>query len=457
MIFSSTVFILLFLPLTVMVYYNPFVKKRGFRNYFLLAASLLFYAWGEPIFIIDLLISIVITFILVRIMAKRKSKKWLIVCIIYHVLNMFIFKYLSFICSEFEILIKGKIVDIALPIGISFFTFQLLSYVFDVYYGKVEEQTNIMNLGLYVSLFPQLIAGPIVRYESIANQIVNRKETLQSVLDGLERFALGLGKKVLLANYLAVLADNIFGMSNRSVLIAWIGAVSYTLQIYFDFSGYSDMAIGLGEMFGFHFEENFDYPYISKSITEFWRRWHISLSSWFRDYVYIPLGGNRVSEIRWIRNIFIVWLLTGIWHGANWTFLIWGLFYCVLLLTEKKFKYINKLGFIGHFYTLFMVILAWVMFRADNVKEAFIYIGQMFGMGAVSWGSSTDRIIVSSGFLIVSVACLAATPIYKKIQDAGKVHSIIHTAFSLWALIVFILSMASILRGMYNPFIYFNF
>ena len=459
MIFSSTVFILLFLPFTLMVYYNPLIKNRTFRNLFLLVVSIFFYAWGEPIFVLNLLTSIIITYFLVLLMAKKKSKRWLIICVTYHILNMFIFKYFSFVCGEFGILIGGEKVNIALPMGISFFTFQLLSYVFDVYYGKVKEQKNIFKLALYVSLFPQLVAGPIVRYESIVHQIAERKESFQGVLEGLERFTIGLGKKVLLANYLAVLADNIFGMSSRSVLIAWIGAISYMLQIYFDFSGYSDMAIGLGKMFGFQFQENFNYPYISKSVTEFWRRWHISLSSWFRDYVYIPLGGNRVSNIIWIRNIFVVWLLTGIWHGANWTFLLWGMIYFVLLIAEKKFNYIDRLGFLGHVYTLFMIILAWVIFRADSISMAFKYIGQMFGIGSVSFGSSTDKIIIGSGYLIIGVAVVATTPVYKKVQDwgKGKCREIIQLFLSIWTLIVFILSMASILRGMYNPFIYFNF
>jgi len=459
MVFPSTVFLFLFLPITLLIYYSPCSRKRNFRNLFLVCMSLLFYAWGEPVFVFNLILSIVVTYLFVRIMIKGHAKRWLIFCVAYHIVNIFIFKYLTFVCAELGILIGNKEVNIALPIGISFFTFQLLSYIFDVYYGKVKVQENILHLALYVSLFPQLIAGPIVRYETIEREIEERKESLRDVLEGSKRFAIGLGKKVLLANYLAVISDTVFSLPSRSVLIVWLGAISYTLQIYFDFSGYSDMAIGLGRMFGFHFLENFNYPYISKSVTEFWRRWHISLSSWFKDYVYIPLGGNRVTHIKWIRNLFLVWLLTGIWHGANWTFIVWGLLYFVVLLLEKEFCYPQRLGFFNRVYTLFVVIIAWVIFRSESMSMAIKYIGEMFGVGTVPFGSSAEEIIVNSGWLIIGVASLACVPVYQKLIDieAVKIKRIVDLLTTIWAVVILILSLASIINGMYNPFIYFNF
>ncbi|MDR2137258.1 MAG: MBOAT family protein, partial [Synergistaceae bacterium] len=345
MVFSSTVFLFLFLPGLLAVYYNPFFlfsksphKGRTFRNTILLLASLCFYAWGEPLFVFAMMASILVNWGFGLLLARGKSKKGVLTAaVIYNVGLLFVFKYLSFTLRNVDYVFRtGVTVDIALPIGISFFTFQLMSYVFDVSRTPELARRNPLDVALYVSLFPQLIAGPIVRFETIAGEIRGRVETSRDFTEGMTRFVFGLGKKLLIANYVGFLADEIFASSlPLSAATAWIGAIAYTLQIYFDFSGYSDMAIGLGWMFGFHFEENFDYPYISKSITEFWRRWHISLSTWFRDYLYIPLGGNRGSKSRTIFNLFIVWLLTGMWHGANWTFIVWGLYYFVLLLAER--------------------------------------------------------------------------------------------------------------------------
>ena len=332
MVFSSTVFLFLFLPVTVLVYYNPFCTGRRFRNLFLLLASLAFYAWGEPLFVFLMILSIVVGWLIglkISVSAGQRRKTFLTIGVVFHLALLFVFKYLTFVAGELGWLLAQdfSFINITLPIGISFFTFQLLSYLFDVYYGKAAAQKNVLNLGLYISLFPQLIAGPIVRYDTIAAQIEGRRETLGGFADGMMNFIYGLAKKILIANYMAQVADNIFDTEQSlSVLTAWLGGVAYTLQIYFDFSGYSDMAIGLGKMFGFTFPENFRYPYIAKSCTEFWRRWHISLGSWFRDYVYIPLGGNRVGKARWVINLLAVWSLTGLWHGANWTFLVWGLF-----------------------------------------------------------------------------------------------------------------------------------
>ena len=351
MLFSSTVFLFLFLPATILIYYNPFFTNRRFRNVFLLVASLFFYAWGEPIFVFLMMGSITVAWrvgIKIEASAEQTEKKHILVWgASFHILVLFVFKYLTFVVTQFGLLLHRDFsaIHIALPIGISFFTFQLLSYLFDIYYGKAKAQESLLNVGLYIALFPQLIAGPIVRYSNIEMYILSRKESIEDFADGMMQFIWGLGKKVLVADYVAVIADNIFNSgAPLCVATAWLGAVAYTLQIYFDFSGYSDMAIGLGRIFGFHFEENFNYPYISKSATEFWKRWHISLGTWFRDYLYIPMGGNRAGRTRWIVNLFVVWAMTGIWHGANWTFLCWGLFYFILLLVEGLTNFPQKLG-----------------------------------------------------------------------------------------------------------------
>ena len=351
MVFSSTLFLFLFLPLTLMIYYNPFVRSRKFRNRCLLVASLFFYAWGEPFFVWLMVLPIAVGWACGRAMeraaSRRQEKRILTAGVVFHVGLLFVFQYLMFAASQLGLLLHEDFsaIHIALPIGISFFTFQLLSYLFDIYYGRSKAQQSVLAVGLYIALFPQLIAGPIVRYETIEQQIEHRVENIADFSSGMMCFIYGLGKKVVIANYMGVVADNIFdGGGSLSLATAWYGAFAYTLQIYFDFSGYSDMAIGFGRMFGFHFMENFNYPYISRSATEFWRRWHISLGTWFRDYVYIPLGGNRVTRRRWGYNLFVVWALTGIWHGANWTFLCWGLWYFVLLLVEKLTGFPEKLG-----------------------------------------------------------------------------------------------------------------
>ena len=346
MVFTSSVFLFLFFPALILLYYFPLLREIKIKNAILLISSLIFYAWGEPIYVFLMLFSIAVTYFLGLGLDKYSRKKCILISgISYHIIVLFIFKYLAFIVKEADLLFQKKEqLSIAVPIGISFFTFQLLSYLFDVYYKKVAAQRNIFYLALYVAFFPQLIAGPIVRYNQIEEQIMHRELKIENFSMGMERFIYGMGKKVLIANYVAYISDRCFGIyRGESVMLAWLGAIAYTLQIYFDFSGYSDMAIGLGKMFGFQFSENFNYPYLSKSITEFWRRWHISLSSWFRDYVYIPLGGNRVCKAKWYRNLFIVWLLTGIWHGANWTFLMWGLCYFLLLIIEKSIRVKDKI------------------------------------------------------------------------------------------------------------------
>ena len=462
MVFSSTVFLFLFLPIVLMIYYNPFFKSRTFRNTFLLLASLAFYAWGEPVFVFLMIISILITWFIGLKVQKCHSKGWLTFGICYHIAVLFVFKYLTFTATKLGLLLHQDMsfINISLPIGISFFTFQLMSYLFDIYYRKVKSLSTplLTETGLYVALFPQLIAGPIVRYETIAAEISDRHESYDDVVEGMQRFVYGLGKKVLISNYVAQIADFAFDTPAEfsSVMTAWFGAVCYALQIYFDFSGYSDMAIGLGRMFGFHFNENFNYPYISKSLTEFWRRWHISLSSWFRDYVYIPLGGSRVKKSRWIFNLFIVWLLTGIWHGANWTFIVWGLFYFVFLLLEKLTGFSEKTGIVSRLYTLLFVIIAWVIFRADTVGAAVSYLGNMFGFGTDAFWDPFCTEIMKNGLPVIIAAVLGCTPLINKLFK--KLHK---TKFSwiesFWMLAVFILSILQIIDSSYNPFIYFNF
>ena len=400
MVFSSTVFLFLFLPIVLIIYYNPIIKNRKFKNLFLLIVSLLFYAYGEPVFIFFMLFSIMVNYLLGRLVAqspkgkKGNSKHYVTIAYIYNLFVLFIFKYLTFVLKEFNLLFKNDsfTINIALPIGISFFTFQMLSYVIDVYKDPKKVQKNIINVALYVSLFPQLIAGPIVRYETVANELENRKENINDFICGLYRFIYGLGKKVLISNYVGLIADNIFQNIQTSPIAvgtAWIGAIAYTLQIYFDFSGYSDMAIGLGKMFGFHFDENFNYPYIAKSITDFWRRWHISLSSWLKDYIYIPLGGNRKGKLRKYLNTFITFAISGVWHGSGLTFLIWGVLHGLYNMIEniltdigimKKNKSNMPFGarFLRATFTFILVDFAWIFFKADSVQHACSYIIQMF-------------------------------------------------------------------------------
>lgn len=474
MLFSSTVFIYLFLPAVLFGYYVLFRWKRSLQNIFLLFASLFFYAWGEPKFVLIMIGSIVFNWIFGLLVGKFKSDNKIVLskfiialtCII-NLGILFVFKYLNFTSDIIKDLFgfNSHIPDIALPIGISFFTFQAMSYVIDVYRGKGQVQKNILNVGLYISFFPQLIAGPIVRYETVADEILNRKETLDDFLDGFTRFIIGLGKKVLLANQFAILADTSFdacaNVENISVAFSWLGAVAYTLQIFFDFSGYSDMAIGLGKMFGFHFLENFNYPYISTSISEFWRRWHMSLGTWFRDYVYFPLGGSRVNKSRLIFNLFVVWFLTGVWHGANWTFTLWGLMYFVLLVFEKLTGF-NKLegkiiNIFKWIYTLFFVILGWVLFRADNLSTAWLYIKAMFGLNGnpVVDGMFTGYFM--QNIILLIIGAVICTPIIKLIKNKINPNIFTDIISVLFVVGIFILSISCLVSSSYNPFIYFNF
>jgi D-alanyl-lipoteichoic acid acyltransferase DltB (MBOAT superfamily) len=450
-------------------YYNPFLsffsadKVRTFRNTILLLASICFYAWGEPVFVFVMMTSILVNWWFGLLRARGKPKKSVLTAaVVYNVALLFVFKYLSFTLRNVNYVFHTDVTaDIALPIGISFFTFQLMSYVFDVCQRPELARRNPLDVALYVSLFPQLIAGPIVRFETIADEIRGRVETNSDFTDGVTRFVFGLGKKLLIANYVGFLADEIFTSSfPLSSATAWIGAIAYTLQIYFDFSGYSDMAIGLGRMFGFHFEENFDYPYVSKSVTEFWRRWHISLSTWFRDYLYIPLGGNRGTKSRTIFNLFVVWLLTGVWHGANWTFVAWGLYYFVLLLTERASRERGLSNFfpsrMGHLYALFFVVIGWVLFRSESIAAAGKYLTFMFG--ANGWIDESAKLYFRDGKVVLLAGMLFSMPVAawceKRLVVGARLKD---AAISLSILLVFVLSILACIKNSYNPFIYFNF
>lgn len=472
MLFSSTTFIYLFLPLVLFFNFIVFKKSRLLQNINLLFASLCFYAWGEPKYVLVMIASIIVNwFFGLLISRKRDSKKIcrLIIAldVVYNLGVLFVFKYLTFTGNIIDSLfgVHLPVPNIALPIGISFFTFQAMSYVFDVYRQKGEVQTNILYVGLYISFFPQLIAGPIVRYETIADEIKNRRETLNDFFDGFARFVVGLSKKVLLANSFAIVADNAFDASkngdNISVMFGWLGAIAYTLQIFFDFSGYSDMAIGLGRMFGFHFLENFDYPYISTSITEFWRRWHMSLGTWFRDYLYFPLGGSRCGKGRNIFNLFVVWALTGLWHGANFTFITWGLMYFVLLVIEKLTGIHKRQGKVLNvfkwLYTILFVVLGWVLFRAETMGDAMCYLGAMFGLNGNVFADGMFTGWFGQNVILLSIGAVLSTPLFRRLSEKTKNSSVVGFVKAGALICLMVLSVASLVGSSYNPFIYFNF
>lgn len=477
MLFTSIEFLLFFLPVVLLI---NFIIPGKLKNCWLLLVSLFFYAWGEPDFILVLLFSITFNFVMALIIEKNEANKKvkkvaLLFDILVNIGILAVFKYMNFIVSSIHDLLplaKNNLVvpSIALPIGISFFTFQALSYVIDVY-RKIPAQKNIVNLGLYISFFPQLIAGPIIRYNTLMDQITNHKVTIDIFSKGVIRFLEGFSKKIILANTFALVADKAFSSNpNNSVSMAWLGAVCYTLQIYFDFSGYSDMAIGLGQMFGFRFLENFNYPYISKTVTDFWRRWHISLGTWFRDYVYLPLGGSRVkTKRRMIFNLLFVWLLTGIWHGANWTFVVWGILYGIIITFEKladipgKMKcYAMPLRSLYCFFTIITVILGWVLFRSDSLANAVLYLKTMFGASntvfadGVFWFNLREYCF----FLIAGIIC--STPVFKVIKNElnlinPKVTTLADGCYYVFQLGLFVISFSFLVMKAHNPFIYFNF
>ncbi len=462
MVFTSINFLYYFLP-TVLILY--FIVPKKYKNLLLLISSLLFYFYGEPKYIILMIIEIVLAYFEARLIEKYKSKEIFIFSIFIHVLLLCIFKYTNFLITNINGIFNTNIslLNIVLPIGISFYTFQIISYLVDVYKEKVKAQKNFISLATYVSLFPQLIAGPIVRYETINDELDNRKQTFNDFSSGISRFIIGLSKKVLIANILGELC-NIFILSNeKTVLFYWIYGISYSLQIYFDFSAYSDMAIGLGRMFGFYFMENFDYPYISKSITEFWRRWHISLSSWFKDYVYIPLGGSREGTFKLIRNILIVWLLTGLWHGSEWTFVIWGMFIGILLVIEKLLlnKYIEKLpSIVRRIYTLFIIMISFIIFSGSNINESFNNIVGLFNFSNPFINKFTIHYLKDYGLVLI-IAIFLSTPILKntiiKLKENKKINNIINILEIIVLLILLVIVTSYLIDSSYNPFLYFRF
>ena len=459
MVFSSVMFLFYFLPIILLIYYICPVK---YRNYVLLLFSLIFYFIGEPINIIFLLLSCVINYYGSVLIQKKKSKKIkktiFIGVIAYNIIQLLFFKYINFFISNLNIIpfIDIPLLNILMPIGISFYTFQAISYVADVYTGKVKVAKNIFTYMTYLTLFPQLIAGPIVRYETIEEELGNRKIDFDNLSNGLKLFIIGLSKKVLLAN---VLGELINKFVVETVVSSWLKPILYTLQIYFDFSGYSDMAIGLGLVFGLHFLKNCNYPLIAKSITDFWRRWHMSLSSFFRDYVYIPLGGNRVSKPKWIRNILVVWFLTGFWHGASWNFILWGVYFGIILLIEKFLigKYIEKTKVFKHIYTLIIVIISFLIFSTDNMSDIINSLGNMFFLNKLDFINSETIYYLKDYFMILIISIISCTPLFKNIYLKYKDNKIISFIEPIVFLGLFILCVAFIIDASFNPFLYFRF
>lgn len=464
MVFSSIIFLFMYLPFVLLIYY---IVPRKLRNLFLFIVNLIFYGWGEPVFVLLMLFSTVVDythgyFINKYRDNKRKAKGFLISSVVINLSLLGFFKYAGFLANTLNVLpfVNLPVLTIPLPIGISFYTFQTMSYSIDVYRGDAPVQKNIITFGTYVALFPQLIAGPIVRYKDVAYQLDHRRETLDQVTYGVKLFMVGLGKKVLIANQMGAMWDAIreTGQSN-GVLGSWIGIAAYTFQIYFDFSGYSDMACGLGNMFGFEFLKNFNYPYISKTITEFWRRWHISLSTWFREYVYIPLGGNRKGIKRQIFNLLVVWLLTGFWHGAAYNFILWGLYYGIILIIEKfiLMKWLDKLpSAIQHIYTLFIVMIGWTLFYFEDMGQLVSYLTCMFDFTQGIIGQKALSITLSSLPLFV-VASLASTPLGAKLYEKVRNQGFVWIPETAYCAVVLLLCTASLVNQSYNPFLYFRF
>ena len=464
MVFSSLTFLLWFLPCVLLVY---FLAPKKAKNAILFASSLLFYAWGEPVYVGLMIFSTVLDYTCGRAVEKfrgtPKAKLGLMVSVIVNLSLLCLFKYTDFLIGTVNGVFGCSIplLNLPLPIGISFYTFQTMSYTIDVYRGDAKAQQNIITFGAYVSLFPQLIAGPIVRYQTIADQLDGRTHSVDKFGEGVKRFVCGLGKKVLLANNIGLLWSTVSASGDLTVVSAWLGIIAYGFQIYFDFSGYSDMAIGLGKMFGFDFLENFDHPYCSKSVTEFWRRWHISMGTWFRDYVYIPLGGNRKGFAVQLRNIAIVWLLTGFWHGASWNYVLWGVFYGLLLIGEKFFL-LEKLkkapAFVGHMYTLVCVALGWVLFAFEDIAKGWAYFKVLLGGAAFCNGDAVYQIL--SYLPLLAVCAVASTPLgtklYRRLNDRCSA-AVMTAADGLGIVAVAGLAMAYLISGSYNPFLYFRF
>ena len=468
MVFSSLTFLFVFLPIVLLIYY---ISPRPLKNFVILLFSLIFYAWGEPKFIFLIILSILINYIgalqIVKNSSDTEKRKFIfITLLLIDISILFFFKYYGFIISSIGSLFGIDLVirDIPLPLGISFYTFQQISYIIDVYTKKTKVQKNLINFAAYITMFPQLIAGPIVKYNDIESQLKNRNENLTQFSSGVHRFIIGLGKKVLLANSIGAIWSEIkvIPLNEISILTSWIGIIAFALQIYFDFSGYSDMAIGLAKMFGFEFLENFNYPYISKSVTEFWRRWHISVGAWFREYLYIPLGGNKKGNLIQIRNLFVVWFTTGLWHGASFNFIAWGIYFGVILFIEKIiFKNIlNKLpSFLCHIYTLILVLIGWVIFDMNTLSSAMEYISIMFGLSNNLVVDKLSLFILSNNIVILLIGIICSTTllpnVFKKLRCSLK-KSNIFIIISMY-LIIFILSISYLVGESFNPFLYFRF
>ena len=459
MLFSSITFIYFFLPLLFLVY---FITPTKYRNIPLLVFSLIFYFLGEPKYIIVLILACIINYYLSKLMKHKKySKLILVTSLIYNIGQLLYFKYTDFFITNINNIFNLDIslLHIIMPIGISFFTFQIIAYMIDVYNKKHKPAKKLLDFMTYVSLFPQLIAGPIVRYSTVEKELSKRKTTYKTFSEGVKRFVIGLSKKVLLANVLGEFATFLVA---ESVLAAWLKPILFTLQIYFDFSGYSDMAIGLGLMFGFHFLENFNYPLIANSITDFWRRWHISLSSWFRDYVYIPLGGNRVSKLKWIRNIFIVWFLTGFWHGASWNFILWGLYFGILLVIEKIFlsKLLEKTRIIKYLYTIVIVIISFLIFSTNTIPEIITSLKNMFFLNSIPLTTIETNYYFRSYLVLLIISIIAATPLFKNIiikLRKTKLEKVIDILEPIYYLVLLILCTSFLIDASFNPFLYFRF
>ncbi|MBE6543918.1 MAG: MBOAT family protein [Ruminococcaceae bacterium] len=477
MVFSSSEFVLLFFPLTLLLYYSVPKRFLMLRNTVLLTLSLVFYGWGEPLYLFLMVASILVTYSLGLLVSRaqkknapKKAKLWLIVGVVFNIGLLGFFKYYDFIVSSlakipFLSFMEGAVLGIGLPIGISFYTFQIMSYLIDVYRGDGDVQKNPLMFGTYVSFFPQLIAGPIVKYRDIDTQLSCRQHNVDMFTRGIKTFIAGFGKKVIIANSAGAVFEDLTALppSHATVVGSWLAVIMYSFQLYFDFSAYSDMAIGIGRMFGFEFMENFNYPYISKSITEFWRRWHISLSTWFKEYVYIPLGGSRVAKRSraWF-NIFAVWALTGIWHGANWNFLFWGLYYFLFLCIEKTFlkKFLDKMpSVLRHVYTLTIVLFGWLLFCFTDISEGFAHLGHMFGLGVSGFISENVVYILAKSAVLIVVAILASTPLPKKLyyKLIENKNELTRSIGAFGAIVLLLVCIAYVCSSGYNPFLYSRF
>lgn len=463
MVFASITFLYYFLPIFLILY---FIFPKKYKNIVLLIFSFIFYFYGEPKYILLMLIEVFFSYFMTLSLEKNKSKSLLGIIISFHIFLLCVFKYFNFIITNINSIFGGNnsLLNIVLPIGISFYTFQIISYEVDVYRGKVKASKSLIDYMTYVFLFPQLIAGPIVRYETISKELKSRKVTLEDFSYGVNRFIIGLFKKVVIANNIGELCNILNNSSEVSVLLYWVLGISYMLQIYFDFSGYSDIAIGIGRMIGFKFPENFNYPYIANSVTDFWRRWHMTLSSWFRDYVYIPLGGNRVSTLKHIRNILVVWMLTGLWHGASWNFIIWGIYFGVILIIEKYClnKVLEKLPrVIRNIYAMFIVMISFIIFSSDDISSALVAIKGLFSFSSLKF--SNDFIIYYiRSYGVILIGCLVlCTPLIKNVINKLRENKILNYIINIFVVIILVLVLVVItsmlIDSSYNPFLYFRF